>query len=344
MKKRIIIVLIVVLVIVTAIYIFVGNQSQSSTLGTNTTKESQFKVTKKSLIESLTLSGSIDAEEKATLFFPIGGKLVWVGVKEGDYVKKYQGIASLDQRDMEKKLKSSLNSFMISRWDFDQTKQDNKNAQYTDGDLGEKLRRLIDKSQFSLDNAVIAVEIQALAKEIAYLYSPIEGIVTKVGAPNAFTNITIATTFEVVNPQSVYFSSTADQTEIPKISVGDTAKITLDSYKEEITGVVKSVSFTPIVGDSGTTYEVKMAFTASNDLLKYRIGMTGDAEFVTSEKKDVYAVPLNYVKTEGDKKIAFILKDGKKEKSYVKVGDEGDEDIEIIDGVSDGTILVEPDK
>ena len=53
-------------------------------------KKTTYKVKKQNLKETLTLSGEIDAEEKVTLRFQTSGRLAWVGVKEGDYVKKYQ--------------------------------------------------------------------------------------------------------------------------------------------------------------------------------------------------------------------------------------------------------------
>ena len=38
--------------------------------------------------EELILSGSVSADEDAKLTFPTGGEISWVGVKEGDTVKK----------------------------------------------------------------------------------------------------------------------------------------------------------------------------------------------------------------------------------------------------------------
>lgn len=294
------------------------------------------------LRETLTISGGVDADEQVTLGFQTGGRLAWVGVKEGDYVKKYQGIASLDQRSVEKNLQQSLNSFMSNRWDFDQTKQDNKDAFLKDGDAGEKMRRILDKSQFSLNNAVIGVELQSLAKEYSYLYTPIEGIVTRVDAPYAGVNIGTTTMYGIVNPKTVFFSATADQTEVPKIRVGEKANISMDAYPDEfIPAIVSSISYTPKVGDTGTTYEIKLTFPQSTDVLKYRLGMTGDVEFVTKEKKNVLAVPISYVRSEKGKKYVQLLSNGKPTKTEVKTGEEGDNEIEILKGLKVGDVLFE---
>ncbi len=340
MKRKIIIIIILLSVLAGAGW-YIWNQQVKSIAAKDLPEGSTYTVKQTKLTETLTISGDIDAEDRVSLFFPTGGRLAWVGVKEGDYVKQYQGIASLDQRDVQKRLEQTLNTYMTTRWDFEQTKQDNKEAQYKDGDLGDRMKRLIDKAQFGLNNSVLTVELQAIAKELAYLYTPIDGIVTKVGGAHAGMSVLATATYEIVNPETVYFSATADQTDIPQLSVGQTATLILDAYEDEkLTGVVQSIGFTPKVGDTGTTYEVKIAFASSNDLLKYRLGMTGDAEFITKEKVGIFAVPLNFVKTEAKEKVVYILKDGKEQRTVVTLGEEGDDSVEIKRGVKEGDVLI----
>ena len=87
-------------------------------------KVDSYKIKRENLREVLTLSGEINAEEKVSLKFQTSGRLAWVGVKEGDYVKKYQTLASLDQRDIKNRLQKYLNTFVSQRLTFDQTKDD----------------------------------------------------------------------------------------------------------------------------------------------------------------------------------------------------------------------------
>ncbi|PIV09530.1 hypothetical protein COS51_02315, partial [Candidatus Roizmanbacteria bacterium CG03_land_8_20_14_0_80_36_21] len=49
-----------------------------------------YRVSRQNLKEVLSLSGEVAAEEDVILRFQTSGRLAWVGVKEGDYVKKYQ--------------------------------------------------------------------------------------------------------------------------------------------------------------------------------------------------------------------------------------------------------------
>jgi RND family efflux transporter MFP subunit len=303
-----------------------------------------YTVSKVALSDSLSLSGNIDAEEHVTLRFQTPGNLAWVGVKEGDTVKKYQAVASLDQRDLKKRMEKYLNTYKVSRWSYDQAQSDSKDENMgglSDG-AKDKLRRLADEAQFNLNNAVADVELQTLALQYATLTTPIDGVVTRVTSPYAGVNIIpTQAEFEVINPTSLYFSSTADQTDVVKVKEGMMGKITLDAYPDQtINGEVKSIAFTPKEGETGTVYEVKVEFNSDNDLNKYRLGMSGDVNFVM-DNHSALAIPAKYILNEGDKKYVMKNVNGKKEKVYVQLGaSESDGDLtEITSGLSEGDVI-----
>jgi len=298
--------------------------------------EDTYVVKRQNLKETLSLSGEIDAEEKVSLKFQTSGMLNWVGVKEGDWVKRYQTIASLDQRELEKSLKKSLNTYMKTRWDYDQTNEDYKDQAVTDA-----IQRIKDKAGFDLDNAVIDVELKDIALKYASLYSPIEGIVTHIEVPYAGVNITPATAqFDIVNPKTIYFSAKVDQTEVVKLKENLTGVINLDPYPDlEIKGSIKTISFVPKEGETGTVYEVKIAINDNNDDYKYRLGMTGDVSFELQDKKDVIAIPASFVKTENGKNYVWKLEAGKRTKTYIKIGEEIDGEVEVLSGLKEEDVI-----
>lgn len=294
-------------------------------------KKSQYTVKKEDLTEVLTLSGEIDAEEQVALRFQTSGRLVWVGVKEGDHVQKYQGIASLDQRTLKKNLEKSLRDYAKERLDHDQ----DIDVTYKDSPLTSTVRRVLEKNQYDLEKAVLDVELDDIALEYSYLYSPIDGVVTRVETPYAGVNITPTTAeFEIVNPDTVFFSVTADQTEIVDMKTGMKGEIIFDSFpEEEVSGEIIWLGYAPKDDETGTVYEVKVKFTTGKP---FRLGMTGDINFVTKQKKGIIAIPDIYLKK--DKKGDYVLVTGKKDpvKRYVKIGDEIDSKTEITSGLAVG--------
>jgi len=302
-----------------------------------------YTLVKQDLVDSLSLSGEIDATEKVSLRFQTSGLLTWVGAKEGDLVKKYQVLASLDKRQLQNQMNQVMNTYLTNRWSFEQSQADNKDWQ-TNGmtDLArDTIKRTLDKSQFSLNNAVLDVEAADLTLKFANLWTPIEGIVTNVDAPMAGQNITPATaTFEVINPKTIYFSSLADQTEVTKFSVGQKGTLILDSFGDkQIEGTVTSIAFTPKADETGTVYEVKVAILLDDITESIRMGMTGDINFVFKEIKNVLAIPASYVKT--DKNESFVNKMvGKtKQKTTVKIGETIDGNTEILSGLNEKDVI-----
>ena len=86
------------LVVVLIIWVIVFNLIKTKTAKSDsqtTLASKDVVVTPKiaDISEELTLAGSISATDVATLHFPTAGKMVWVGVKVGDRVKKWQAIA-----------------------------------------------------------------------------------------------------------------------------------------------------------------------------------------------------------------------------------------------------------
>lgn len=294
------------------------------------------------LEDVLGLSGSIDAEEKASLHFQSGGRLSWVGVKEGDVVEKYDGIASLDQRQLQKTIEKYLNTYSKERRDFEQSQDDNEaGVTSISREIKERAERTLENAQFDLNNSVLDVELQTIAKEYAFLYTPIDGIVTRVDAPNAGANVALTDIYEVVNPESLYFSIAVDQTDVVKIYEGMTGTITLDAYPDEkIIGTITSISFTPKAGESGTVYEAKMGFSPGAGM-KYRLGMTGDVDFVLDEIQNTTAIPIDYAYEEDGKTYVNKQVNGKSEKTLITIGKEYGGTIQVLDGLEPGDVIYE---
>jgi macrolide-specific efflux system membrane fusion protein len=266
-----------------------------------------------------------------------------MGVKEGDRVQKYQALASLDQRDLKNRLQKYLNTFMKTRYDLDDSRDDYTKTS-TAGltrEIRDEAKHILEKAQFDLNNAVLDVELQDLSIQYATVTAPIAGIITRIDKPYPGENITAATAeIAIVNPDTLYFSVTADQSEVIEITPGMTVQITLDPFSElPFTGTVNEIGFTPKAGETNTVYEVKVDLSETELKNKLRLGMTGDAVFQTGEKLGVLSVPLTYIKSEGDKKYVLVKNKGREEKKYVTVGEEFDNAYEIIAGVNEGDVL-----
>lgn len=330
-KKKIII--FIVLIIIGSFVFFNIKKSKSKLSGITTT------VQNKNLQEKIYLSGTLTALSQAKVTFISNSKITWVGAKVGDQVKKYQSLAKQDTSEVEKSLKSSLNDYLAARDSFDQTISDNNLGDQSDPKIIAEMKRVINKSQISLNNSVIDVELKDMAIKKSYLSSPIKGIITKAPLSQAGSYPDTDDYFEIVDPETEYISALVSQQDVIKLKVGQKTKITLDSYREApFEGTVSYVSYSP-VDTTNNKYEVRISYQRDPAKYNYHLGMTSEVEVLLSEKNNALVVPRQYITSDKGKRFVNSINNKIVEKKEVLTGLENYEDIEILSGVNVGDTL-----
>ncbi len=288
--------------------------------------------------ETIEVSGNVTAKHQARLKFLAGGKLTYLGVNEGDEVKKNQRLASIDTRDLQKNLKSSLNSYLVERADLEEGRYDNKDVPMTDSVI-----RSLNQLQWTMDNAVLDVELRDLAIRNASLYSPFAGIVTSVPTNIAGMQVTATDVFEVVDPSTLEFAGEVDEIDIGRIKLGQNVHIVLDAYLDDTTDsqieqiALKATNSTKASG--GTVFIIRAKLPP--EYLRYRLGMNGSMKVVVDQADQALTVPLASV-TERDGKSYVQVKSGNKAVDReVETGIENDERVQILSGLSQSDEIVE---
>lgn len=336
--KRYFLWLILAVVLITG-WLIISNQKKTA----NQEQNNRYTVTRKDIKSTLSLSGTVEAEEKATLQFQTSGLLAWVGVKEGDLVQPWQAIASLDQRELKQNLQKKLNDYLDTRWDQEQFKDDYEKQATTQWNtyLTDEITRIAQQSQFGLNKTVIDVELAQLAIDLSTLVTPIAGIVTQVEQPLAGVNITPATArFEVVNPNTLYLKVVADQQDVVKLKKGLKAEIVFDSFpNQNYQGEIYYLSFKPAEGeDSSYLVKINIPKSAANQL---RLGMAAETILTIGKAKQVLAVPFLAIAQEGTKSYVTVLNSNNKtERRTVFTGLENDEYVQIERGLNEGEVIV----
>lgn len=318
--------------------------SRPLTLKIDLSKSQTFQVNRTTLIDTLSLAGKVQADKIANVQFQASGKLIWVGFKEGDYIKKGQAIASLDKQILKKQFEKEANDYLTSRWNFEDT-QDTYKTTKEKSLLTDEIRRILDRQQYTLNNAVLDYELADLAVKYATIYSPFDGLLVSANPKYPNLNITaINSGYTIVDPQSVYFRSEIDEEDVNKIKLSQSAGLTIDSYPTEtIDSQVDFIAFVPVEGQTSTVYEVKFFLPQNNQLLKYRLGMNGEAVITTASVSGVLAVPSDAVFSEKQNNYVYRFNAITKqfEKVMVELGLFTDEKTEIKSGLSENdTILV----
>ncbi len=151
LKKRWKLIVILLLVVGGGGFFYLQNQQK------NQPEIAVVQPERKTLVKTLDVSGIIDAKQKASLRFLAGGKVTYLGAKEGDSIKKWQTIATIDQATLQKQFEQNMNNYLKERWDWEQTRDDKvENSDGTNRAQPElSIRRTVDQAQWDLENSVL---------------------------------------------------------------------------------------------------------------------------------------------------------------------------------------------
>lgn len=290
-------------------------------------------IQKDTIQQSISASGSINSESLVTLNFVTSGKVMYLGAKKGDRVTKGQTIATLDTRTTQKNLEAALRDYAKQRNTFEQT-QDDRGVHNIQNASNETLKRIMQNNQYDLEKAVLSVELQELAKQSSTLTSPIAGILIRSDVKVAGVNVSPTTQFVVADPDSLVFNVDVDESDIGKIHIGQSVKISLDAYPDEpVYATVISIDFashTTSTGGNAYTVETELPLDSAE---RYRIGMNGDAEIILSEKRNVALIPLSSIV---DDEYVYVQGPKTFEKRKIKLGIQNDIDAEVKSGLKVG--------
>ncbi|MBI2465592.1 efflux RND transporter periplasmic adaptor subunit [Candidatus Shapirobacteria bacterium] len=322
------------LILVAVIVIPRINATKDTTIKYNSKKHTLYQPKNDSIREVVTLAGSISSSQIVNLRFQNSGKLVWVGVKVGDKVHRGQAIASLDKTQLKKNLTTQFNNYQEELSQFNDT-QDQYKTTREKFLVTDTIQRILDRTQYSLNNSVITYEITDMAIQEATLISPIDGVVVNIEQPVAGINITPATaTFTIINPKDIYFKSEIDQETVIRVKEGQGATIRLDSFSDhELESKINYIAYTPISGQTSTVYEIRFILPTNEQSPQYRIGMDGDADIILSQNNDATVVPTSAVYDDNGQKYVYILSGKELRAQNITTGIENDDYIEIRSGL-----------
>lgn len=296
------------------------------------------------LKKTLEVSGVVDAKEKANLRFAAGGKVTYLGAQEGDKVKKWQTIATIDRATLKKQLEQDFNNYLKERWDFE-TSQDNYDYHLETLET----RRSLDQEQWDLENEVLDVEIRDIAIQNTVLSAPFAGVLVESPIDTAGVTLFATEGFELVNPETLIFKAVIDEADIAMINQGQSGKIYLDAYPEQpLSSEASYIAYKSQTSSTGTIFVVEFPIqdsTLENLLSHYRLGMNGDVEILLEEKQAVLTVPFIATRVRGDKYLVDVkTEDNEYEAREIEVGLETEDYVEVLSGLSQEDQVLIPDQ
>lgn len=286
----------------------------------------------KDIASTVTASGTIKSAATADLHFGVAGKLAWVGIEEGDRVTAGQVIATLNSEKYQIDVRQAEQE--ITKFDailsqvYDEAKKRSAAENFDD-----KIRRT--KAETDKNQAFDALKDAQRALRDTVLVSPIEGVVANMDVV-AGQEVLATTEVAKIMDEETHFVAEVGETEIGNLREGNDVSVLLDAFPDApVTSVVEKISPIFTTTSTGSTaYEVTINLPAD---VKYRVGMSGEAEIITQKEEGKLTVPLDSIV---DEKFVYL----KDRKGYKKVeivsGLQSDTDSEILSGLSENDQVV----
>ncbi|OGD88270.1 hypothetical protein A3J17_05225 [Candidatus Curtissbacteria bacterium RIFCSPLOWO2_02_FULL_40_11] len=277
-------------------------------------------------------TGKIESDSQSSLNFPVSGKVVWVNVKEGDFVKKGQAIASLDKEKFEVALRQAQQDVIAADAKLEKVYDDlpdNRIESFQD-----KINRTA--AEAVKNQAFDAVKLAERNLKDTILTALIEGTLVELNINVGDEILPTETVARIADTNTIQFTAEIDESDIGKINLGQTAIIFLDAFEDvEILSSVTSIGLEgKITATEATVFEVVFELEKKD---KYILGMNGDVQILTNEQNNVLTVPIEALFEEN---IVWVRENGSYSQKEVEVGIQNDIDAEIKSGLEEGEKVV----
>jgi RND family efflux transporter MFP subunit len=215
------------------------------------------------------------------------------------------------------------------------------------------IKKQIEQVEAQYQNALYQVDKSAAALQQSrdnyldyQIIAPVEGaIVAQINgtAGDIYINnqnTTAVPLMTLINPDSFWFEADVEDVDALKISDDMKAYVSLDVYPDrKFDGKVIFVSpLAELDSNDLATYKVVIAIDSAD--IKLLSDMTGSADLVSSEARDVLMISNMAVKNKLGKQTVIIKKDGNFEEREVETGFTNGKSVEIKSGLSVGDEIV----
>lgn len=308
----------------------------------------------------LTASGYIVAQRKAAVASKGMGRLVYLGVVEGDKVAKDQIIARLEDSDIKAQLEQAKANLKLSEADLKDA-ENNFNRQKELLKTGSTTKMEVDAAESRYNRVLASIDVakaQVLQAEVALentlIRAPFNGtVLTKnadvgeVVAPLGAGANAKAAVVTIADMNSLQAEIDVSESNIEKILLNQDCEIRLDAYPDKAyPGYVAKI--VPTADRSKATVMVKVGF--KNYDQRVLPEMSAKVVFLneTTKKekiedtKQFLVVPSTAVAKRNGASVAFVVRDDKAVEVPIVTGKDLGGYIEIKSGLVEGDKVIDP--
>lgn len=312
-----------------------------------------------------TRAGEIEACQRTKMATIVGGRIEYLGVKEGDRVQAGQVLMRLWHGDLDARLAVNQAQLATARQRVREacTVADNaareaeRQAQlvkrgFVSASVEEKARTeararraTCDTARADVATAQAQIDATTTERQRLVLVAPFAGTVAKITGELGEISIPsppgvpTPPAIDLIDDSCLYVTAPMDEVDAPKIQPGQPVRITLEALAGRVfDGRVKRVApYITAVEKQARTVEVDVDFVHPEEAKGMLVGYSADVEIVLATRPDTLRIPTAALR-EGSK--VLVVEDGRLVERTLKTGVANWEYTEVLEGLNAGERIV----
>lgn len=273
----------------------------------------------KAAVQAVYATGTVEPVQMIPIAPKISARLVTLEVDEGHVVTKGQALAQLEDEDIRQSLAEVEARLTLAQKDLARSQKLSK--------TGAISKEGLENAQAEFASAKAAVE--RTRAELAYvqLLAPEDGVIIRRDGEVGELATPATPVFWMTGGNAMRIESEVDEEDISLVKPGQDVAISADAYPGQIfSGEV--IGITPKGDPVARSYRVRVSLEENSPLM---IGMTAETNIITQRKDKALMIPVSAVK----ENEAWVKRGGQFEKVAVTTGIKTENDIEILNGITE---------
>ncbi|MBU0545340.1 MAG: efflux RND transporter periplasmic adaptor subunit [Proteobacteria bacterium] len=317
----------------------------------------------------LNASGYVVAQRKAAVASKITGRLIYLGVEEGNRVKKGQVIARLENDDAVAARNRALANVNSAKSALEQAMAEFDDAELnlnrmlklsekgsvarSENDIAEarwkKAKAAVSAQKSSIKASEAALKEAEVQLDYATIRAPFDAVVLTKNADigdiitpfGAATNAKAAVV-DIADMESLQVEVDVSESNIAIVKSGQPCEIQLDALQDSrFRGAVHMI--VPTADRTKASVMVKVAFKENDPRILPEMSAKVaflSREVLPEEEKPLAAIPADAITGIEGKESVFLVKDGRAYKTEIKIGRRIGNMVELLSGAGIGEIII----
>jgi len=306
------------------------------------------KVQKVQERETISVSGTISTTNSPSdISFLVSGKVIFVGPREGEYVRKGQVLGRIDPTDYQLSLTTATKQSDMARIAFERAEDEYRRMKmlFDSKSLApndyQKFKATYESDRQQYEQAVASEKISRKRLTDATLYAPISGYIAKRSIEIGATASVGQQVFEIVQLDTVEVNVGVPETDVHLVRIGQKAEIKIPALPgETFQGTVRVLN---VSADPNTrTYMTRISVLNPEHML--RVGMVAEATIRGDKVVTMAILPGDAVirDPQGAAQVFVYYPDQKRVYAKrVEIGALLDKDVEITGGLAGDEWIVQ---